>query len=247
MHNFKILLHKTGKKFLIRDTDKDFHSQFGVVKSNNLKSPDGSEIKTNKGVPLRVMEAQLPDLFSKIKRNAQIIPTKDVGFIISEAGVNKTSTIVDAGAGSGGLCLSLAAIAKKVYSYDIRDDHIEIVKKNKEMLGLKNLTISKKDITRDKITAKADIVTLDIPSPWDALDNIAKCLIPGGFLISYSPSIPQTSDMVEKTQAHGNFTYIKSVEITEREWEFSGRKIRPKTQQRIGHSGFLSFFRKTSR
>ncbi len=241
----RILLHESGKRFLIRDTDKDFHCQFGSISSADLNSSEGTEIRTNKDIALRVMDARLPDLFAKMKRNAQIIPSKDVGFIISETGLNKESIVVDAGAGSGGLCLSLAAIAKKVYSYDIRDDHIEIVKQNKEMLGLKNLEIGKKDITSDSIRVKADILTLDIPAPWDALDNTAKTLKPGGFLVSYSPTIPQTSDMVERAREHGSFTHIKTVEVSEREWEFTGRKIRPKTQQRIGHSGFLSFFRKT--
>ncbi len=245
MQESKILLHESGKRFLIKDTDKDFHCQFGTIKKEELSSAEGTEIMTNKGVPLRVMNAQLPDLFSKIKRNAQIIPAKDVGFIISEAGINKNSVVVDAGAGSGGICLSMAAIAKKVYSYDIREDHIAIVNKNKDLLGMRNLHIDRKDITKDKISVKADVVTLDIPSPWDALDNVARFLKVGGFLVSYSPTIPQSSDMVEQVKEQGKYTYIKTIEINEREWEVSGRKIRPKTQQRIGHSGFISFFRKT--
>ena len=240
----KILIHDSGKKFLVKDINKDFHSQFGLIKKEDLIKNNGSEIKTNTGKNLIILDAEAHDLFQKIKRNAQIIPSKDVGFIISEVGINKNSIVVDAGAGSGGLCLSLSTISKKVYSFDIREDHVEIVKKNKEMLGIKNLQVSKKDITKDSIKVKADIVTLDIPGPWEALENINQFLKIGGFLVSYSPTIPQTSDMVEKSVLDGNFIHLKSVEVMEREWEISGRKIRPKTQQRIGHSGFISFFRK---
>ena len=66
---------------------------------------------------------------------------------------------------------------------------------------------------------------------------------PGGFLVSYSPTIPQVSDFVAEIKKHGHFALIKTIEISEREWEISERKIRPKSTA-IGHSGFLTFVRK---
>ncbi len=240
----KLLISNNGKTFLVRDETKEFHSQYGYVGPKDLQAEPGSIIETNTGHKLSVIDPGIIDLRMKMKRGAQIIPSKDVGFIISETGLCKKSTVIDAGAGSGGLCLTLAFLAKKVYTFDVRDDHLEIVRKNKDFLGLTNLSVKKGDVYADKLPKDIDLVTLDVPEPWEALDNIFNALKPGGFLVTYSPSIPQVSDTVEALHGHSGLVYQKTVEILEREWEFSGRKIRPKTQQRIGHSGFLTFARK---
>lgn len=239
-----LLVSNNGKKFLVKDTEKDYHSQYGMIKKEDLMKNNGSELKTNKDVSLFLIKPSFIDLFSKIKRGAQIIPSKDVGFIISETGIGKNSIVVDAGAGSGGLCLVLANIAKKVYSFDIREDHIEIVKKNKELLGLKNLEIKEGNIYQDKLPKNIDVVTLDVPEPWLAIENVMKYLSSGGFIVSYSPTIPQVSDLVDSVSNRKGIVHLKTIEIIEREWEILGRKVRPKTQQRISHSGFLTFLRK---
>lgn len=242
----KLLFSKNGKKFLVKNEEQNYHSQYGFVTKADLQKETGSEVKTNTGQSLYLLDPQFIDKFARMKRGAQIIPSKDVGFIISETGLGKDSVVVDAGAGSGGLCLTLAHLVKKVYSFDVRDDHLAIVEKNKELLGLKNLSLKKGNVYEDKLP-KADVINLDVPEPWLALSNIEKSLNPGGFLVSYSPSIPQVSDFVEAVQKLDGFVYLKSVEIIEREWEFQGRKIRPKTQQRINHSGFLTFVRKVKK
>ena len=149
----------------------------------------------------------------------------------------------DAGAGSGALSCFLAAIAKEVVTYDIREDFIKVVKANIEFLGLKNIKIKHKDIYNETDEEDIDVVTLDVPEPWKALDNVSKALKPGGFLVSYSPSIPQVADFVNDVRKNTDFIYIKTVEITEREWEVEERKVRPKSRG-LGHSGFLSFARK---
>ncbi len=239
-----LIISEDGKKFLIKDTTKDFHCQYGQIKKEDMDSESGTEIKTNKGKKLYVVESTFPDNFGKIKRGAQIIPSKDVGFILSETGLSKDSIVIDAGAGSGGLCLVLANIAKKVYSYDIREDHLDIVRKNKETLKLNNLVLDKKDIYKDRLPKSADLVTLDVPEPWLAIENIDKYLKPGKYIVSYSPSIPQVMDLISSLEKTKNIIHLRTIEIIEREWEFQGRKVRPKTQQRISHSGFLTFLRK---
>ena len=84
-----------------------------------------------------------------------------------------------------------------------------------------------------------------MPEPWNALDNCSKALKIAGFLVSYSPSVPQVADFVNALRKKENFIYLKTVEITEREWEVEERKVRPKSKG-IGHSGFLSFARKVA-
>jgi tRNA (adenine57-N1/adenine58-N1)-methyltransferase len=236
----KILMSPSGKKLFVKDSSKDFHCEYGMIKADDMKN---DEVTTNKGKVLSCFDPSFADLYRKIKRGAQIIPLKDIGLILAETGVNNKSICVDAGSGSGALSIMLALHAKKVYSYDVRDDHIKITKENREFLGIKNLEIEKHDIYESIPVKDVDIITLDVPEPWLAIDNAKKALKLGGFLVSYSPSIPQLMDFVNAIDANDGFVHLKAVEITEREWEVEGRKVRPKTQG-LGHSGFMAFARK---
>ena len=239
----KILINDEGRKFLVKDS-KDLHTEYGYFKKEELKkAKPGSKIKTNTGKEFTVFNASFIDLYRKIKRMAQIIPLKDIGLILTETGINKKSIIVDAGAGSGAIACFFANIAKKVVTYDVREDFIEIVKHNIQFLNLKNITIKNKDIYDGIDEKNVDLVLLDLPEPWKALASTEKALKPGGFLASYSPTIPQVMDFVNEVRKNKNFVYIKTSEIIEREWELIDRKVRPKSQA-IGHSGFVSFARR---
>ncbi|MBL7054481.1 methyltransferase domain-containing protein [Candidatus Woesearchaeota archaeon] len=240
----KILITKQGKKFYVRDMDKDFHTQYGFVKKEDLKKiKDETVLKTNTHKEFAIFSPFFADLYRKIKRDAQIIPLKDVGLIIAETGINKNSKIIDAGSGSGALACFLAHLCKEVVTYEIREDFIEIVKKNIEFLGLKNIKIKNKDVYSGIDEKDIDLVVLDLPEPWKAITNAKKALKVGGFLVSYSPSIPQTMDFVNEIHKNTNFVHVKTSEIIEREWEVEERKVRPKSRG-IGHSGFISFCRR---
>ncbi len=221
---------------------QDLHTQFGFIRSDEIsKAKPGAVLKTNTGKQMRVMDASFIDLFSRLKRMPQIIPRKDVGIIIAETGIGKDSVVIDAGTGSGALACSLAHIVRKVTSYELREDFAEVAQKNRERLGLKNLNIKIGDVYKSVRERNADLVVLDLPEPWLAIPQAAKALKVGGFLVSYSPSIPQVSDFVEALTE--DFIFIKTVEVAEREWEVNKRKIRPKSPA-IGHSGFMTFTRK---
>ena len=243
----KILIAKNGKKFYAKDLENDLHTQYGFVKKDELKkSGDGDSVKSNTGKDFFIFAPSFIDVYRKIKRDAQIIPLKDVGYIISETGINRESVILDAGAGSGALSCFLAGIAREVITYEIREDFIEIVNKNIDFLNLKNIKVKNKNIYQDIDEKNIDVVTLDVPEPWNAIENCAKALKPGGFIVSYSPSVPQVADFVNSIKKNDSFVYLKTVEISEREWEVEDRKVRPKSQG-IGHSGFLSFARKVTK
>ena len=88
-----------------------------------------------------------------------------------------------------------------------------------------------------------DVTILDLPEPWNAIENCSNALKPGGFLVSYSPSVPQVADFVNALRKNEHFIYLKTIEVTEREWEVEERRVRPKSSG-LGHSGFLTFGRK---
>jgi len=242
----KVLMTRHGRKFFAKSVEEDLHTQYGFIKKDDMnKSKEGDLLKSNTGKEFFIYTPSFIDLYRKLKRDAQIIPLKDIGFIIAETGINKETKILDAGSGSGALACFLASIAKEVITYEIRDDFIEIVRSNIEFLNLKNIKIKKKNIYEEIDDKNIDVMILDLPEPWKAIDNCSKAIKPGGFLVSYSPSVPQVADFVNAIRKNESFVYLKTAEITEREWEVEERKVRPKSTS-IGHSGFLSFARKVT-
>ncbi len=237
----KILMSKNDK-FLVKDISNDYHTKHGFFKKEDLKKTD-KVIMTNTGKEFSIFDPFFIDVYRKIRRSAQIIPLKDIGLIIAETGIGKKSRIVDAGSGSGALCCFLANIAKEVTTYDIREDFIGIVSHNIDYLKLKNIKIKNKNIYEGIDEKNVDAVVLDLPEPWLAIEPAKKALKAGGFLVSYSPTIPQVADFVNKISSSNDFVHIKTSEIIEREWEVFERKVRPKSQG-IGHSGFISFIRR---
>ena len=256
----KLLIKKERKKFLedfgkevvvqkperhlIKDFSKDFHTSFGVIKKEFFTEPDGSKFKLG-NQEYNLLTPAFIDLYWNIERSAQIIPLKDVGRIISETGITKESRIIDSGSGSGGMALFLAAVAKEVHTYDIKEENTAIVRRNITYLGLKNITAEVKNIYDANLIddKDMDVFTLDVPEPWKAVDTADKILKTGGFLVCYSPCVPPLSEFMDEIKKRDNFSVVRTIEIIERDWEFDGRKIRPESQQ-IGHSGFISFVRK---
>ena len=75
------------------------------------------------------------------------------------------------------------------------------------------------------------------------IGDTEKALKIGGFLVSYSPSVPQVMDFVNIISKNKEFLILKTIEVIERKWEVDERKVRPVSQS-IGHSGFLTFVRR---
>ncbi len=231
--------------YYVEDLTKDYHTSEGIIAKKDLKKKDGSVVKTSMNKEFVIFSSDFTDDFRKIKRIPQIIPLKDMGVIISETGIGKQSKVVDAGTGSGAVACFLGHLVKEVVSYDIKKEHVDIAKQNVKMLGLKNVKIKNKDIYRDVDEKDVDLFMLDIPEPWNAIRSAEKALKVGGYVVSYSPTIPQVMDFVNTISKSPKFFVIKTIEMIERKWDVYQRKVRPKSAG-IGHSGFLTFVRRIS-
>ena len=232
---------KENEFFFVKDNTKDYHTKDGMIKKEDLKN--NGKVLTNKGKEMFVLDPEFLDRFNKIKRGPQIVTKKDIGIIISETGINKNSKIIDAGGGSGALCSFLANVAKHVTSYEKRKEFYEVVLFNKEFLGLKNLKVKNKDITEGIGEKNIDVITLDLPEPWDVLENAYKALKPGGFIAIYLPTINQTKETTEKLKEIKGLQHIKTIENIQREWELKEKIIRPKYSN-LAHTAFITIIRK---
>ncbi len=219
------------KKYLITDLTKDFHTEYGVISKKDLSKT--GIIKTNKGKEFAIFDASFIDLYQKIKRLAQMPLLKDIGLIIALTGINKNSRIVDAGAGSGGIACFLAHIAKEVTTYEINEENLKVVKQNKEFLKLKNLKIKNKDICKGIDEKDVDVITLDLPNPWNAINSAQKALKIGGFLVNYSPCITSAAEFVNAIAKNENFIHLKTIELIGREWKIEKAAVRPASKQTI--------------
>ncbi len=186
-------------------------------------------------------ETNFADILKKIKRGPAILLQKDIGVILANTSIDKNSIVLDAGSGCGVLSINLARFVKKVYSYDVRKDFLEIAKENAKKFEIVNIVFRNKnvfEIIRDK---NLDLITLDLKDPWMALGNCKKALKENGDLVVYLPNITQVHEFVNKLDK--DFKLEKVIENIQREWIVDERRARP---ENIGilHTGFLVFVRK---
>lgn len=238
----KLLINKE-KTFYIADWSKDYHTADGFVKAEELAKPSGTKVTTSKGVSYTLLDAQFFDKYQKLKRGAAIIIPKEIGPILTHTMIDKDSVCVDAGGGSGALTCFLARYVKHVHCFDIREDHLKTVEYNIKKLELTNVTTAVGDVYQSIPVENVDLITLDVPEPWLALENASKALKPGGFLVCYIPHTHQIQHLAIELQKRDDFVITKISETIERAWDADERKCRPQNTG-LMHTAFLVFARK---
>ncbi|HLC52270.1 MAG TPA: rRNA adenine N-6-methyltransferase family protein [Candidatus Nanoarchaeia archaeon] len=229
----KILIEKkTGQKFLVKELE-DFHTNFGLIQKEELSKETA---KSTKGREFMVLDPQFSDLWENLKRGPQVMIQKDIGLILAKTGVNKDSIVIDAGGGSGSLCLSLANVCKKVTVYENNPEHFEILAKNINLLCLENIYLKQENIYEGITEQLVDLITLDLPEPW-LVDT--SCLKLGGHLVVYLPNLIQVKQFVDSTR----LKVMEIIELIERKWKVEGKIMRPEFEM-LGHTGFMIFCRR---
>jgi len=235
--------HFPEQEYFVKDISRDFHIKYGIIKKEDLKKKN-TKVKTSMNKEYCIFEPQFIDFYKRIRRGPQIIPLKDIGFIISETGIGKDSVILEAGGGSGGFSCFASRYVNKIVSYEIDDENIDLIKNNLKTLGIRNVAVKKADIYGKIAEKNFDMVLLDLPEPWKAVENASGALKTGGFLVSYSPTIMQSQQFVNALT--DSLMHIKTVEVSERMWKIEGQVVRPISKSTI-HSGFITFARKISK
>lgn len=178
----------------------------------------------------------------KIKRGPAIMLEKDIGIILANTEINKSSIVLDAGSGSGVTSIFLAKFVKRVYSYDNRKEFLEIAKENTKKFNIKNIVFKNKEVYNEIDEKNLDLISLDLKEPWKALDQAYDSLKEDGCLTAYLPNITQVQELALKLK--NKFKVIKVLETIEREWIVEEKRVRPKNII-IGHTGFIIIIKKT--
>ncbi|VVB93908.1 tRNA (adenine(57)-N(1)/adenine(58)-N(1))-methyltransferase TrmI [uncultured archaeon] len=236
--------HKGKIKEYFVMPEGDLHTDLGIIRLDELKvkSP-GDIISTHLGFDFVIQKPKPPDFFKHAKRSGAPMMPKDIGQIISSTGLSCSDSVLDAGTGSGILAIYLGSIAKKVVSYEIREEFINIARQNIILTGLSNIELRFGDIVTEiqTLDEKFDVITLDTIDAARVVPQVPAVIYPGGYLAVYSPFFEQAKEVRDAIGKTG-FTEVRIFETIEREISFSDRGTRPSTT-RVGHTGFITIAR----
>ena len=195
-----------------------------------------------------VLRPSVQDEIQTLRRGPQIILPKDSAHILMGCDIISGKRVVEAGSGTGALTVALANAVRpggRVFSYDIRPEHLKVAKENLLSVGLEGACefdvgdVCAPGGIRQK---EVDAVVLDIPEPWRALDNAWEVLRPCGHFACYSPTVNQV-ELTMRALYERRFVEVMTVETLQREMAVVEKGIRPSFEM-LGHSGYLTFARK---
>ena len=243
----KILISlKTGIYYYYKEQqNQDFHSKEGVVKKEDILSGN-TKVTAHTGREFMVFEANDYDYSQKIKRGPQLITPKDLGYIAARCGISKNSHIVEAGGGSGGATIFFSKIAKTVKTYEIKSEHVEIIKKNIEMTKCDNVELILGDLCEHIENEKEniDLLFLDMPEPSEVIKKDLSKVKSGQYIVCYLPSITQIAEVVKTCSDKKDLYFEEITEVILRHWRVTDKVARPEFRKEIDHTAFLMFIRK---
>jgi tRNA (adenine57-N1/adenine58-N1)-methyltransferase catalytic subunit len=235
------------KHFIIRLTHGDaLETHRGILKHDDLIGlPWGSMVYSHLGRTFVLLVPSLTDLLQHTKRNTQIMYAKDIGFILMMMNIGPGQHVLEAGTGSGALTTALASMVGPqghVTTYEARPEMQKLAQKNIRRLGLDDrVTFKLRNIEEGIDEQWVDALFLDLPNPYDFIDQIRSALKPGGFFGTILPTTNQVTRLLSALQ-RGNFVFIEVCEIMLRYYQAIPEKLRP-VDRMVAHTGYLIFAR----
>ncbi len=235
----RILLVGEGRTYFVRSGTGTFSTDRGMIDLDSVADASpGDIIHSHTDHAFRILLPRAPDFFEYAKRTGAPMLPRDIGLVIAFTGMNRNDVVLDAGAGSGIAAIFFGGIARKVITFEAREDFARVAAENIREAGLSNVEV----IAGDVLTAEGlfDVVHYDMTIGPEHVRHAHSILQPGGFLVCYTPFIEHLCIVVDT--AEELFSSVKAVECIEREMTRSKRGTRPST--RVGHSGYLTVARK---
>jgi len=243
------LVDRSGKRILLRVSYEMLKiASLGTVDGTRFRDlNDGSKISII-GKDYFVFRPGAIELMGSLDRGAQIISPKDAATIIFNCDIKSGSNVLEVGAGSGGLTTALlnaVAPSGTVLTLELKQENAKLALKNVKRTEVyrcwKYMICDARDV---KLSTIADVLIMDMPDPWSALDNLFANLRSGGRVCSYVPNMNQAEKIVSALREKG-FAEVYALENLQRELEVHPGGVRPAFEM-LGHTGYLIFGRKTS-
>jgi tRNA (adenine57-N1/adenine58-N1)-methyltransferase len=244
-----LLVGVRDRKRFIRTLEpgRTLQTHRGVLTHDDLiGQPLGSIVHSHLGHPFFFLLPTTDELVRDLRRESQIIFPKDAGYIVMKLGIKPGARVVEAGTGSGGLCLTLATLVGDeghVYSYDIREHMQDIARQNLTNAGLESrVTFKQRDVSEGFDETDVDALFLDMLTPWAAIDAAHAALRGSGVLGCLVPTVNQLLALIERLEAHRGFGFVEAEELILRAYKTIPARVRPEDRM-VGHTGYLVFAR----
>lgn len=230
----------------------------GMVKVPSLGAIDGSRfLALDDGDPVsivgrdyHVFRPGVTEMMESLERGAQVITPKDAATILMKCDIKAGDRVLEVGAGSGGLTTALlhaVAPTGSVHTLELREEYAQRAGRNVARVGLDKYWSYAIGDAREMdpgIGYKVDALTMDMPDPWLALDNLEPHLRNGGRVCAYVPNMNQAQDIVNALRERG-YANVHALENMQRGLEVHPGGVRPSFEM-LGHTAYLVFGRKTS-
>ena len=247
-----LVMDRKGRTYLVQLRGSgEFQSHVGKFPHADLIGmEEGTWVTMASGHKLMAVKPTLADFTRMMPRIATVVYPKDLGAILVYGDIFPGARVLEAGAGSGALTMTLVrAVGEggRVISYDVRADMIERASHNVGSLfpNHSNLTLKLGDVYEGIDEDDLDRIILDLPEPWHVVPHASKKLVPGGIYLSFLPTILQVHELTRALTQLKTFEMIDTFEVLVRQWSVGDRSVRPQHQM-IGHTGFITTARKCS-
>lgn len=241
------LVSPTNKIFIFQLNQGDqLQTHRGVINHDDLiDKPWGSQVFTHLGSVYTLLQPSLSDILKETRRNTQIMYPKDIGYLLLAMGISPGKRIIEAGTGSGALTTAIAwsvGAQGHVFSYETRQEMQNLARKNLLKVGLlERVTLKLQDVGQGFDEKNIDAIFLDLPNPYDYLDQVVQALKPGGYFGSILPTTNQVIKLLTALQRN-DFAFVDVCEMLLRYYKPVAERFRP-TDRMVAHTGFLIFAR----
>lgn len=249
----KVLLYgEDGSKIILTiEANKKKGTHLGHVDMNEIIGKEYGEqiVLGKKKRVFYLLKPTYIDLIFNMKRRTQIIYPKDASYILFKLDVKPGDRVIDTGVGSGAMCGAFARIVGedgKVYGYERREDFYNLAKKNLEEWGLIDyVELKQRDIANGFDETEIDALMLDVPDPYNYIQQCWSALKGGGKIGIICPTTNQVQEVLEKLY---EFPFI-DIEV----WENLMRRYKPVPDRlrpfdrMVAHTTYLVFATKVLR
>lgn len=248
INDYVLIVSKKEEEYLVKIEEKgQFSTHKGYIDYSSIVGKlFGSKIKTHLSTEYFLFKPTIYDFLRHIKRKTQVLYAKDLGYIILRLGVTSGIRMIECGSGSGSATSAFAFALYpygKLYSYEAREEFMNLAKKNLERIGLTDIVDFKnRDIEDGFDEENVDAIFLDVKFPEKYINHCYNALKSSGTLCVFVPTANQVSDTLKALENH-RFFKTDVLEIFLRKYKTVAERLRPDDTM-IAHTGYLIFTKK---